>query len=119
MTSSYTIKDGIKAYLDFIYVTLIWFVASFLGILLSLGSATLAFYKVISSLSNLKKQTYVVHTFLDEFKRHFFRRVLISGMVIIDVFGIVIAFQFAIVQNITWLIILLIVISYEFLIGMI
>lgn len=119
MTSSYTIKDGIKTYLDFIYVTLIWFVVSFLGILLSLGSATLALYKVISSLSNIKKQTYVMHTFIDEFKRHFFRRVMISVMVVIDVFGIVIAFQYAIERNIIWLIILLIVITYEFFIGMI
>ena len=117
MTSSYTIKEGIKTYLDFIYVTLIWFVASFLGILLSLGSATLALYKVISSLSNIKKQTYVIHTFIDEFKRHFFKRVLISVMVVIDVFGLFIAFQYAIQRNITWLIILLIVITYEFLIG--
>ena len=119
MTSSYTIKDGIKTYLDFIYVTLLWFVASFLGILLSLGSATLALYKVLASLSNIKKQTYILSTFFDEFKRQVFKRMLISLLFIIDIFGLIIAFQYAIQNNRLWLIVLLCIISYEIIIGVI
>lgn len=119
MTPSYTIKDGIKTYLDFIYVTLLWFVASFLGILLSLGSATLALYKVLASLSNIKKQTYILSTFFDEFKRQVFKRMLISLLFIIDIFGLIIAFQYAIQNNRLWLIVLLCIISYEIIIGVI
>ena len=119
MTSSYTIKDGIKTYLDFIYVTLLWFVASFLGILLSLGSATLALYKVLASLSNIKKQTYILSTFFDEFKRQVFKRMLLSLLFIIDIFGLIIAFQYAIQNNRLWLIVLLCIISYEIIIGVI
>lgn len=119
MTPSYTIKDGIKTYLDFIYVTLLWFVASFLGILLSLGSATLALYKVLASLSNIKKQTYILSTFFDEFKRQVFKRMMISLLFIIDIFGLIIAFQYAIQNNRLWLIVLLCIISYEIIIGVI
>ena len=119
MTPTYTIKDGIKTYLDFIYVTLLWFVASFLGILLSLGSATLALYKVLASLSNIKKQTYILSTFFDEFKRQVFKRMLISLLFIIDIFGLIIAFQYAIQNNRLWLIVLLCIISYEIIIGVI
>ena len=119
MTSSYTIKDGIKTYLDFIYVTLLWFVASFLGILLSLGSATLALYKVLASLSNIKKQTYILSTFFDEFKHQVFKRMLLSLLFIIDIFGLIIAFQYAIQNNRLWLIVLLCIISYEIIIGVI
>lgn len=119
MTPSYTIKDGIKTYLDFIYVTLLWFVASFLGILLSLGSATLALYKVLASLSNIKKQTYILSTFFDEFKRQVFKRMLLSLLFIIDIFGLIIAFQYAIQNNRLWLIVLLCIISYEIIIGVI
>lgn len=119
MTPSYTIKDGIKTYLDFIYVTLLWFVASFLGILLSLGSATLALYKVLASLSNIKKQTYILSTFFDEFKHQVFKRMLISLLFIIDIFGLIIAFQYAIQNNRLWLIVLLCIISYEIIIGVI
>lgn len=119
MTLPSSLKDALKIYLDFIYVTLLWFVASFLGILLSLGSATLAFYRVMASLSQPKKQTYIFPTFITEFKQKIVKRILFTLLFYVDLFGFFVLFQIAINRNITVLIIALSILLYECVIGMI
>lgn len=117
MIVSVFLKDALKVYLDFIYVTLLWFVASFLGILLSLGSATLAFYRVMASLSQPKKQTYIFTTFMTEFKQKIVKRMLFTMLFFVNILGIFVLFQWAIVENMTFLLVILIFLVYEFSMG--
>jgi uncharacterized membrane protein YesL len=98
-------------------VTLLWFVASFLGILLSLGSATLAFYRVMASLSQPKKQTYIFTTFMTEFKQKIVKRMLFTMLFFVNILGIFVLFQWAIVENMTFLLVILIFLVYEFSMG--
>jgi uncharacterized membrane protein YesL len=86
--------------------------------LLSLGSATLALYRVMASLSQPKKQTYVFTIFMAEFKQKIVKRMLFSLLFLVNVFGIFVLFQWAIAENMTLVLVILIFLVYEFSMGL-
>lgn len=107
------LKELYKKAMDIVYVNFIWILVSFLGILLTLGAATTALFRVIFQVFKTKEPTNVFPLFIKSFKENFFISTLVYFCLLILGFSTYIMLSYAFLHDDFMLMILGIFIGYE------
>lgn len=107
------LKELYKKAMDIAYVNFIWIAVSFLGILITLGAATTALFRVIFQVFKTKEPTNVSTLFFKSFKENFIISTLVYLGLLIFGLSSYIMLRYALINQIEILIIIGIVISYE------
>lgn len=107
------LKELYKKAMDIVYVNFIWILVSFLGILLTLGAATTALFRVIFQVFKTKEPTNVFPLFIKSFKENFFISTLVYFCLIILGFSTYIMLSYAFLNDDFILMILGTFIGYE------
>jgi len=106
-------KEFLKKLTDIIYVNFLWLLVSFLGLLITTGAATTALFRVIFQIMKKHEPTNVLNLFVKSFKENFLLSTLVWLVLIIIGIPLFFMYHYALSMEITWLLILAIVSSYQ------
>ena len=107
------LKEFYKKAMDVVYVNIIWILVSFLGILLTLGAATTALFRVLFQLFKTKEVTNVAPLFFKSFKENFFISTLVYFALLILGFSTYLMLSYGFHHNVIWIIVIGIFVAYE------
>jgi uncharacterized membrane protein YesL len=110
------IKELYRSAMDAVLLNFLWLLASFLGLLITVGAASTALFRVAFSMLDPREPTRVLTTFIRSFKENFWTSTWVWLGVIL--FGIPIYFSYliALENDQTFLLILSVVGAYQLLI---
>ncbi|MGI6359449.1 MAG: DUF624 domain-containing protein [Acholeplasmatales bacterium] len=110
------IKEAIKKTTDILYASFLFLLTTFLTLGLAFGASLTALMRVSFQSCNEKEPNYVFKLYFKSFKESFKEATIL--FVILLVVGISLAFSwhYALNKDISWLIVILIVASYEWLV---
>lgn len=106
-------REFLKKLTDIIYVNFLWLLVSFLGLLITTGAATTALFRVMFQIMKKHEPTNVLQLFIQSFKENFLLSTLVWLVFITLSIPLFFMYQFALNNQITWLLILAIVSSYQ------
>ena len=107
------LKELYKKAMDIIYANFLWILFSFLGILLTLGAATTALFRVIFQVFKTKEPTNVFPLFIKSFKENFLLSTLVYFCLLIFGISTYIMLTFALYNDLVFLLVIAIFVSYE------
>lgn len=107
------LKDFYKRAMDVVYVNFIWILVSFLGILVTLGAATTALFRVLFQISKTKEVTNVASLFFKSFKENFFISTLVYFVLLVLGFSTYLMLSYGFSHHMVGVIIIGIFVTYE------
>lgn len=110
------LKELYKRTMDLVYVNFLWILFSFLGILITLGAATTALFRVIFQLFKTKEVTSVFPLFLKSFKENFIQSTLIYIGLLVLGFSTYVMISYGFEHSVTWMIVIGVFVAYEWLV---
>ena len=78
---------------DVLWVSILWFFGTFLGVLFTLGSSTIAMYKVLNQLLDRDKHVSIFQLFIKTYVRHLRLSLGISTLFVGNLIGVVLIWQ--------------------------
>jgi uncharacterized membrane protein YesL len=106
-------KELFRNITNIIYVSLLWLFTSFLGILLTLGAATSALFRVSFQIYRTKEPTQVLKRFFRSFKENFWISSLCWLVILALGLPLYMLYNYALKQNDPLLMVMVIVSAYE------
>ena len=110
------LKELFKKFTDIVFVNFLWLLASFLGLLLTFGAATSAMFRVSAQILKTKEPTSVLTLFIQSFKENFKESTLVWLLLVILGVPLYMMYHYGLNNEISWMVILSVVIFYEWLI---
>lgn len=110
----YKTVQPFRAFADLLLVSVLWFFGAFLGVLLTLGSATFAMYEVLNLLLDRQKHVPIIERFVNAYLRTLRLSVVLSIWVIGNGVGLFMLWNYVLSNDMIVGIILVMVYGYEF-----
>lgn len=110
------LKDFFKKTMDVVFVNFLWIITSLLGILLTLGAATSAMYKVIYKIIYYDEPTSVFKEFVKGFKENFKPATLTWLILLILAIPLYFMYLYALDHGVDLLVVIAIVGAYQWVI---
>lgn len=107
------IKETFRKLTDVIFNNILWFFISLFGLLITFGAATTAMFRVSNQILKSKEPTNVLPLFLSSFKENFKESTLVWLILVLFGVPIYVMYHYALSEGITWLLIIAIVASYQ------
>lgn len=109
------LKDYYRQFTDILYAHFLWFVVSFLGILITFGASTTALFKVIHQVFKTDEPTHVTKTFFKAFKDDFMESTCVWFIILVILFPLIFMMHQAIQTDHIFLMIMSILAGYQLL----
>ncbi|MDO9629865.1 MAG: YesL family protein [Acholeplasmataceae bacterium] len=110
------LKDLFRNLTDIIFVNLLWLLVSFLGLLITLGAATTAMFRVTFQILKKNEPTNVLSSFFKSFKEGFILSTLVWFALLAIGFPLFFMYHYAISNDLIVLLLISIVGGYQLLI---
>lgn len=107
------LKEAYKNFIDIFYASLLWVLFSFLGVLITLGAATTAMFRVIFQVFRTKEPTNVSRLFLKSFKENFFVSTLVWLILVMLFASVFVMYRYSLASETTVFLVLSIVGFYQ------
>lgn len=107
------LKELYKKATDIVYANFLWILFSFLGILLTLGAATTALFRVIFQVFKTKEPTNVFPLFIKSFKENFLLSTLVYFCLLMLGIPTYIMLTYALYNDLVFLLVIAIFASYQ------
>jgi len=110
------IKELFRQFTDIIFVNLLWILTSFLGLLITLGAATTAMFRVTQQILKKNEPTNVLHLYIQSFKENFWISTLVWVVLLVLAAPLFYMYHYALNQEIFILLVIAIIGAYQLLI---
>ena len=109
-------KELFRQFTDIVFVNLLWILTSFLGLLITLGAATTAMFRVTSQILKKNEPTNVFSLFVESFKENFWISTLVWVVLLVFAAPLFYMYHYALNQEAFILLLIAIIGVYQLLI---
>lgn len=109
-------KELFRQFTDIVFVNLLWILTSFLGLLITLGAATTAMFRVTSQILKKNEPTNVFSLFVESFKENFWISTLVWVVLLVFAAPLFYMYHYALNQEAFILLLIAIIGAYQLLI---
>jgi uncharacterized membrane protein YesL len=110
------LKEYYKKFIDIVFASFLWVLFSFLGILITLGAATTAMFRVVFQVFKTDEPTNVFRLYLKSFKENFFLSTLVWLALVLLFIPVYLMYRYSLTSGETVFLVLSIVGFYQLLV---